>query len=402
MENEINEMNIEEIPTLTFDVIDEVPVVETIMPENSSAETKKVVEKEVTTLAQTQLTPKEQEMVKAFVDKIDLNNTNAVLQYGASTQKKMADFSNKALTNIKTKDMGEIGDMITGLVTELKSFDVEEESGGFLNFFKKKANSLTNLKAKYDKAEVNVAKISDALESHQVQLLKDVEFLDKMYDLNLNYFKEISMYIIAGKEKLEIARNTELEELKQKALASGLPEDAQVVKDFENMCERFEKKINDLELSRMIALQTAPQIRLIQNSDTVMVDKIQSTLVNTIPLWKNQMAIAIGIQHSTDAAMAQRQVSDMTNELLRKNASALKVATIETAKEAERGIVDMETLRNTNESLITTLDEVMRIQTEGREKRRQAEIDLQNMENQLKDKLLTITVNSQKGQPEEV
>ena len=402
MENEINEMNIEEIPTLTFDVIDEVPVVETIMPANSSAETKKVVEKEVTTLAQTQLTPKEQEMVKAFVDKIDLNNTNAVLQYGASTQKKMADFSNKALTNIKTKDMGEIGDMITGLVTELKSFDVEEESGGFLNFFKKKANSLTNLKAKYDKAEVNVAKISDALESHQVQLLKDVEFLDKMYDLNLNYFKEISMYIIAGKEKLEIARNTELEELKQKALASGLPEDAQVVKDFENMCERFEKKINDLELSRMIALQTAPQIRLIQNSDTVMVDKIQSTLVNTIPLWKNQMAIAIGIQHSTDAAIAQRQVSDMTNELLKKNASALKVATIETAKEAERGIVDMETLRNTNESLITTLDEVMRIQTEGREKRRQAEIDLQNMENQLKDKLLTITVNAQKEQAEEV
>lgn len=402
MENEFNEINTDEIPTLTFDVIDEVPVVESIMPENSSAETKKVVEKEVTTLAQTQLTPKEQEMVKAFVEKIDLNNTNAVLQYGASTQKKMADFSNKALNNIKTKDMGEIGDMITGLVTELKSFDVEEESGGFLNFFKKKANSITSLRAKYDKAEVNVAKISDALEGHQVQLLKDVEFLDKMYDLNLNYFKEISMYIIAGKEKLELARNTELETLKQKALASGLPEDAQVVKDFENMCERFEKKINDLELSRMIALQTAPQIRLIQNSDTVMVDKIQSTLVNTIPLWKNQMAIAIGIQHSTDAAMAQRQVSDMTNELLKKNASALKVATIETAKEAERGIVDMETLRNTNESLITTLDEVMRIQTEGREKRRQAEIDLQNMENQLKDKLLTITVNAQKEQAEEV
>lgn len=402
MENEFNEINTDEIPTLTFDVIDEVPVVEAIMPENSSAETKKVVEKEVTTLAQTQLTPKEQEMVKAFVEKIDLNNTNAVLQYGASTQKKMADFSNKALNNIKTKDMGEIGDMITGLVTELKSFDVEEESGGFLNFFKKKANSITSLRAKYDKAEVNVAKISDALEGHQVQLLKDVEFLDKMYDLNLNYFKEISMYIIAGKEKLELARNTELENLKQKALASGLPEDAQLVKDFENMCERFEKKINDLELSRMIALQTAPQIRLIQNSDTVMVDKIQSTLVNTIPLWKNQMAIAIGIQHSTDAAMAQRQVSDMTNELLKKNASALKVATIETAKEAERGIVDMETLRNTNESLITTLDEVMRIQTEGREKRRQAEIDLQNMENQLKDKLLTITVNAQKEQAEEV
>ena len=402
MENEFNEINAEEIPTLTFDVIEEVPVVETVAPEEPKAEVKKVTEKEVTTLAESQLTPKEQEMVKAFVDKIDLNNTNAVLQYGASTQKKMADFSNKALTNIKTKDMGEIGDMITGLVTELKSFDVEEEEGGFLGFFKKKANSLTNLKAKYDKAEVNVAKISDALEGHQVQLLKDVEFLDKMYDLNLSYFKEISMYILAGKEKLEIARGTELETLRQKALASGLPEDAQLVKDYENMCERFEKKINDLELSRMIALQTAPQIRLIQNSDTVMVDKIQSTLVNTIPLWKNQMAIAIGIQHSTDAAIAQRQVTDMTNELLKKNASALKVATIETAKEAERGIVDMETLRNTNESLISTLDEVMRIQTEGREKRRQAEIDLQNMENQLKNKLLTMSTGQQQADSQEV
>lgn len=397
MENEFNEIKTEEIPTLTFDVIEEVPAVETMVPEE-----KKVAEREVTTLAESQLTPKEQEMVKAFVEKIDLNNTNAVLQYGASTQKKMADFSNKALNNIKTKDMGEIGDMITGLVTELKSFDVEEEEGGFLGFFKKKANSITNLKAKYDKAEVNVAKISDALEGHQVQLLKDVEFLDKMYDLNLSYFKEISMYILAGKEKLEIARGTELENLRQKALASGLPEDAQLVKDYENMCERFEKKINDLELSRMIALQTAPQIRLIQNSDTVMVDKIQSTLVNTIPLWKNQMAIAIGIQHSTDAAIAQRQVTDMTNELLKKNASALKVATIETAKEAERGIVDMETLRNTNESLISTLDEVMRIQTEGREKRRQAEIDLQNMENQLKNKLLTISVGEQQADPNEV
>lgn len=403
MENEVKDLVEEAIPTLTFEVIEEAPAAETIKPEESPLEVKKsVTEKEVTALAESQLSPKEKEMVKAFVDKIDLNNTNAVLQYGASTQKKMADFSNKALTNIRTKDMGEIGDMITGLVTELKSFDVEEEEGGFLGFFKKKANSLTNLKAKYDKAEVNVAKISDALEGHQVQLLKDVEFLDKMYDLNLSYFKEISMYIIAGKEKLTIARGTELENLKQKALASGLPEDAQLVKDYENMCERFEKKINDLELSRMIALQTAPQIRLIQNSDTVMVDKIQSTLVNTIPLWKNQMAIAIGIQHSTDAAIAQRQVTDMTNELLKKNAAALKVATIETAKEAERGIVDIETLRNTNESLISTLDEVMRIQTEGREKRRQAEIDLQNMENQLKDKLLTIIPGNKNAESEEV
>lgn len=399
MENEFKEFTEDEIPTLSFEVIEEAPAAEAVKPtEPSPLEVKRpVTEKEVTALAESQLSPKEKQMVKEFVGKIDLSNTNAVLQYGAATQKKMADFSDKALANIKTKDMGEIGDMITGLVTELKSFDVEEEEGGFLGFFKKKANALTNLKAKYDKAEVNVAKISDALEGHQIQLLKDVEFLDKMYDLNLNYFKEISMYIIAGKEKLEIARNTELQTLKQKAMASGLPEDAQQVKDYENMCERFEKKINDLELSRMIALQTAPQIRLIQNSDTVMVDKIQSTLVNTIPLWKNQMAIAIGIQHSTDAATAQRQVTDMTNELLKKNAAALKVATIETAKEAERGIVDIETLRNTNESLISTLDEVMRIQTEGREKRRQAELDLQNMENQLKEKLLTISAGQQNG-----
>lgn len=392
MENEFKEFTEEEIPTLTFEVVEEVPVVEKT-PESPLEVKRPVTEKEVTALAETQLSPQEKQMVKEFVEKIDLTNTNAVLQYGAVTQKKMADFSSKALTNIKTKDMGEIGDMITGLVAELKNFDVEEEEGGFLSFFKKKANALTNLKAKYDKAEVNVAKITDALEGHQIQLLKDVEFLDKMYELNLNYFKEISMYIIAGKEKLAVARDTELVELKSKAMASGLPEDAQAVKDYENMCERFEKKINDLELSRMIALQTAPQIRLIQNSDTVMVDKIQSTLVNTIPLWKNQMSIAIGIQHSTEAATAQRQVTDMTNDLLRKNAAALKVATIETAKEAERGIVDIETLKNTNESLISTLDEVMRIQTEGREKRRQAELDLQSMENQLRDKLLSISEN---------
>ncbi len=392
MENNFEEFTDAAVPTLSFDVAEEVK------EEESPLEVvKPVTQEDATALAESQLSPQEKQMVKEFVSKIDLSNTNAVLQYGAATQKKMADFSSKALANIKTKDMGEIGDMITGLVTELKSFEVEEEEGGFLSFFKKKSNSLTNLKAKYDKAEVNVAKISDALEGHQVQLLKDVQFLDKMYELNLNYFKEISMYILAGKEKLEQVRNTELVELRQKALVSGLPEDAQVVKDYENMCERFEKKISDLELSRMIALQTAPQIRLIQNSDTVMVDKIQSTLVNTIPLWKNQMAIAIGIQHSTEAAEAQRQVSNMTNELLKKNAAALKTATIETAKEAERGIVDIETLKNTNESLISTLDEVMRIQTEGREKRRQAEADLVNMENQLKNRLLQISSGQQTG-----
>ena len=384
MDQEFKEFTENKVPTLSFDVVEEV--------EETAKRVEEEAVKKSTELAETQLTPEEKQMVMEFVDKIDLNNTNAVLQYGASTQKKMADFSGKALANIKTKDMGEIGGMITDLVTELKSFDVvDEDAKGLKALFKKKNNEVSTLRAKYDKAEVNVARISDALEGHQIQLLKDVEFLDKMYDLNLSYFKEISMYILAGKEKLNQARETELAELKQKAMATGLPEDAQLVKDYENMCERFEKKINDLELSRMVALQTAPQIRLIQNSDTVMVDKIQSTLVNTIPLWKNQMAIAIGVQHATDAAEAQRQVSDMTNELLRKNAAALKVATIETAKEAERGIVDMETLKNTNESLISTLDEVMRIQTEGRERRRQAELDLQDMENQLKQRLLQLS-----------
>lgn len=373
-----------EVPTLSFDVVEEpaVPVV-----------VEKEVPQESDVLAQAQLSEAEKQMVKDFVEKIDLNNTNAVLQYGAATQKKMADFSGKALENIKSKDLGEVGDMIANLVTELKSFDVEEETG-IMAFFKKKANKITSLKAKYDEAEDNVTAISEALESHQVQLMKDVQFLDKLYGMNLGYFKEISMYIWAGKEKLSQVRNTELVELRAKAAASGLPEDAQIVKDYENMCDRFEKKINDLELSRMISLQTAPQIRLVQNSNTVMIDKIQSTLVNTIPLWKNQMVIALGIQHSTEAARAQRQVSDMTNELLKKNAAALKMATVETAKEAERGIVDMETLKNTNESLISTLDEVMKIQTEGREKRRQAEAQLQNMENQLKDKLLQISTGA--------
>ena len=373
-----------EVPTLSFDVVEEpaVPVV-----------VEKAVPQENDVLEQARISEAEKQMVKDFVEKIDLSNTNAVLQYGAATQKKMADFSGKALENIKSKDLGEVGDMIANLVTELKSFDVEEETG-IMAFFKKKANKLTALKAKYDEAEDNVTAISNALESHQIQLMKDVQFLDKLYGMNLGYFKEISMYILAGKEKLNQVRNNELVQLHAKAAASGLPEDAQIVKDYENMCDRFEKKINDLELSRMISLQTAPQIRLVQNSNTVMIDKIQSTLVNTIPLWKNQMVIALGIQHSTEAARAQRQVSDMTNELLKKNAAALKMATVETAKEAERGIVDMETLKNTNESLISTLDEVMKIQNEGREKRRQAEIELQNMENQLKDKLLQISTGS--------
>lgn len=334
------------------------------------------------------LSEEEKRMVTEFVEKIDLRNTNAILQYGAGTQKKMADFSEKALENVKTKDMGEIGEMISSLVVQLKSFDVEEEEKGLGAFFKKKANKLTAMKAKYDKAEVNVNKITTVLESHQIQLIKDVQMLDKMYDMNLTYFKELSMYIIAGKKKLELARGRELEELRGKALSSGLPQDAQAAKDYEGLIDRFEKKLHDLELTRTIALQTAPQIRLVQGSDTVMAEKIQSTLVNTIPLWKSQMVIALGVQHSTQAAAIQREVTDMTNELLKKNAEKLKTATIEAAKESERGIVDIETLKHTNETLISTLDEVMKIQTEGRMKRAAAETELQNMENELKAKLL--------------
>lgn len=338
------------------------------------------------------LSEEEKRMVSEFVEKIDLRNSNAILQYGAGTQKKMADFSEKALENVKTKDMGEIGDMITDLVTELKSFDVEEEEKGLGAFFKKRANKLTALKAKYEKTEVNVNKITGVLETHQIQLIKDAQMLDRMYDMNLTYFKELSMYILAGKKKLQNARENELAALRDKALASGLPEDAQAAKDYEGLIDRFEKKLHDLELTRTVALQTAPQIRLVQGSDTVMAEKIQSTIVNTIPLWKSQMVIALGVEHSTQAAEAQRAVSDMTNELLKKNADRLKTATIEAAKESERGIVDIETLKHTNESLISTLDEVMKIQTEGRAKRAAAEGELQQMENELKAKLLEIRV----------
>ncbi len=334
------------------------------------------------------LSAEEKQMVADFVEKIDLRNSNAVLQYGAGTQKKMADFSERALENVRTKDMGEIGDMITSLVVELKSFDVEEDEKGFGAFFKKKANKLTAMKVKYDRTEANVEKITDALEKHQIQLIRDAQMLDKMYDMNLTYFKELSMYIIAGRKKVELARGKELAELRAKALRSGLPEDAQAAKDYEGLIDRFEKKLHDLELTRTVALQTAPQIRLVQSSDTVMAEKIQSTLVNTIPLWKSQMVIALGVEHSTQAAAAQRAVTDMTNELLRKNADKLKTATIEAAKASERGIVDIETLKHTNESLISTLDEVMKIQTEGRAKRAAAETELQSMENELKAKLL--------------
>lgn len=335
------------------------------------------------------LTPEEQKMVNDFAAKIDIENTNQILQYGAGTQKKMADFSDTALENVKTQDLGEIGELISNVVGELKDFDVQEE-GKFFGFFRKQTSKIENLKNKYDKAQANVEKITDSLQQHQVRLMKDSAMLDKMYEQNLNYFKELTMYILAGKKKLEETRNGKLAEMKNKAVLSGLPEDAQAARDLDEKCSRFEKKLHDLELTRTIAMQTAPQIRLIQNNDTVMVEKIQTTIVNTIPLWKSQMVLALGIAHSAEAAQAQRQVTDITNELLRKNAETLHMATVETAKESERGIVDLETLQKTNADLIQTLDDVMRIQMEGRQKRQAAEMEMHRMEEELKRKLLEI------------
>ena len=291
---------------------------------------------------------------------------------------------------MRTKDLGEVGEAITGLVTELKGFDATEEEKGFLGFFKRSGNKIAAMKAKYDKVEVNVDRITGVLDQHQVTLLKDIAMLDKMYDMNLSYFKELSMYILAGKKKLQQVRATVLPELVEKAKRTGLPEDAQAANDMSGMCESFEKKLHDLELTRMVSIQMGPQIRLVQNNDKIMAEKIQSTLVNTIPLWKSQMVLALGLAHSQQAMQAQRAVTDMTNELLRKNADALKMGSIETAREAERGVVDIETLKHTNEQLISTLDEVKRIQDEGREKRRAAEAELGRIEGELKEKLLQV------------
>ena len=356
--------------------------------------TPKLVVAEETQLQQTKvaepvLTPQEQQMVNDFAQKIDVENTAQILQYGAGTQKKMADFSDAALANVRTQDLGEVGDLIVNVVGELKGFDAEEEKG-FLGFFRKQANKLEVMKSRYAKAEVNVEKIGDALQQHQVRLLKDSAMLDKMYEQNLAYFKELSMYILAGKKKLQEVREGKLKELEATAQATGLAEDAQAAKDLADKCNRFEKKIHDLELTRTISIQTAPQIRMIQNNDNVMVEKIQTTLMNTIPLWKNQMVLALGIAHSNEAAQAQRQVNDITNALLKQNAEKLHMASVETAKEAERGIVDIETLKKTNAELIQTLDDVMKIQSEGREKRIAAEAEMAKMENDLKGKLLEI------------
>ena len=336
------------------------------------------------------LSEQERKIVNDFAEKIELSNSNVILQYGSGAQKKIADFSENTLNNVRTKDLGEVGEMLSNVVTELKSFDVDEEEKGFFGFFKRTSNKLTAMKAKYDKAEANIDKIAGALENHQVQLLKDVAMLDKMYELNKVYFKELSMYILAGKKKLAEVEATELPALAEKAKQTNLPEDAQAANDLASLCSRFEKKLHDLELTRMISIQMAPQIRLVQSNDTLMSEKIQSTLVNTIPLWKSQMVLALGITHSQQAAQAQHEVTDMTNELLRKNATTLKMATVETAKESERGIVDIETLRNTNENLISTLDEVLRIQQEGRQKRKEAEQELSKIEGELKQKLLDI------------
>ena len=341
-------------------------------------------------MEQTILTPEEQQMVDSFAQKIDIENTNQILQYGAGTQKKMADFSDAALENVRTQDLGEVGELITQVVGELRDFDATEEEKGFLGFFKKQGNKIENMKNRYAKAEVNVQKITTSLQDHQMRLMKDSAVLEKMYAQNLNYYKELTMYILAGKQKLQEVREGKLRDLEAKAAASGLPEDAQEAKDLDSKCNRFEKKLHDLELTRTISLQTAPQIRLVQNNDTLMVEKIQTTIVNTIPLWKSQMVLALGIAHSTEAAQAQRQVTDLTNELLKKNAQALHLASTETAKESERGIVDIETLKQTNQELISTLDDVMKIQKEGRIKRQQAEVEMRRMEDELKNKLLDI------------
>lgn len=335
------------------------------------------------------LTPEEQQIVREFAAKIDVENTAQIMQYGAGTQKKMADFSDAALANVRAQDLGEVGELIVNVVGELKGFDTEEDKG-FFGFFKKQSNKLEMMKNRYDKAEVSVTKISDALQQHQVRLMKDSAMLDQMYEQNLVYFKELTMYILAGKQKLEEVRTGKLQQLEDTARRTGLAEDVQAAKDLADKCQRFEKKIYDLELTRAISLQTAPQIRMIQNNDNVMVEKIQTTLVNTIPLWKNQMVITLGIAHASEAAAAQRQVNDVTNALLQANAKRLHTASVETAKEAERGIVDIETLKKTNAELIQTLDDVVKIQENGRTQRLAAEAEMAKMENELKNKLLDI------------
>ena len=384
------DLNAPAAPSLTLDVAPAAPTL-TLDPEADAKVVEEAKKATPVTVEDTPLSPEEQKMVQDFAEKIDLTNSQMILQYGSASQKKLSDFSDSALSRVRTKDMGETGELITQLIGELKGFDATAENQkGFLGFFKKKSNELEALKVKYDKADVNVERIKAQLEDHQVTLMKDIAMLDKMYQLNLVYFKELSMYILAGKKKLAEVRANELQQAMDKAKQSGLPEDAQAARDLADQCERFEKKLYDLELTRNISLQMGPQIRLLQNNNTMMAEKIQSTIVNTIPLWKNQMVLALGLAHTQKAMQAERAVTDMTNDLLKKNADALKMGTIETAKESQRGVVDIETLQQTNKSLIETLDELNKIQTEGRAKRVAAEQELTRIEDELKQKMMEI------------
>ena len=376
MSDEFKDTSIDIKPELTFE------------PFKEELQDIKIIEEKKEIIEEIELTEDEKKMIDQFVDKIEISNSNAILQYGVGAQKKISDFSQSALNEVKTKDLGEIGDILSKVVFQLKNFEEGEEKKGVFGFFKKGKDKVTQMKINYENAENNIDEMCNVLENHQVQLLKDIAMLDRMYDINRTYFKELCMYILAGKKKLKKLEEEEIPKLQEKAKQSNNPQDAQELNDFVALCNRFEKKIHDLELTKMISLQMAPQIRLIQNNDSLMAEKIQSTIINTIPLWKNQMVLSLGVAHATDAARVQREVTDMTNELLRKNAEILKSSTIETAKESERGIVDIETLRATNESLISTLDEILNIQTEGRQKRREAEIELRNIEEQLKDKLI--------------
>ena len=378
-------------PSLTLDAAPAAPSL-TLDPEADAKVVEEAKKATPVTVEDTPLSPEEQKMVDDFAEKIDITNSQMVLQYGAASQKKLSDFSDTALSRVRTKDMGETGKLITDLIGELQGFDATEESSqkGIFGFFKKKANDLEELKVKYDKADVNVERIKAQLEDHQVVLMKDIAMLDKMYQLNLVYFKELSMYILAGRKKLQQVRDTDLKAAQEKAQRTGLPEDAQAARDLADQCDRFEKKLYDLELTRNISIQMGPQIRLIQSNDTMMAEKIQTTIVNTIPLWKNQMVLALGMAHSQQAMQAERAVTDATNELLKKNAATLKQGTIEIAKESERGVVDIETLKQTNQQLISTLDELNKIQSEGRAKRAAAEQELNRIEDELKAKMMEI------------
>ena len=376
MSDDFRDTSIDIKPELTFE------------PFKEEVQDIKIIEEKKETVEEIELTEEEKKMVDQFVDKIEISNSNSILQYGVGAQKKISDFSQAALNEVRTKDLGEIGDILSRVVFQLKNFEDGEEKKGVFGFFKKGKDKVTQMKINYENAENNIDEMCNILEHHQVQLLKDIAMLDRMYDINRTYFKELYMYILAGKKKLKKLEKEDIPKLKERAKETNNPQDAQELKDFVDLCNRFEKKLHDLELTKMISLQMAPQIRLIQNNDSLMAEKIQSTLINTIPLWKNQMVLSLGVAHATEAAKVQRQVTDMTNELLSKNADILKTSSIETAKESERGIVDIETLKATNESLISTLDEILNIQTEGRQKRREAEIELRNIENQLKEKLI--------------